>query len=697
MPVLLEPRKYRAEDRNLHTLVKRHQGSWSHSVFSVNYRELVGPNRDYPYQGMLAMVNNAYWKFLDALFFGIEVDGKFLNLRATDVEATPWKATYNYESPEVDLGMSYYLICDSQKEGLSGLISFVIRPKHLEELSGRLVVKPLVDMRFMYDSSSPEKHETGIVPLGGCNVLLVRRDRKALAVGFDSLSYIKREREEVEWRYKIGSGFRRKDGEYLEEFKHPVFLAEISTEFYGAMEFPVLVCCDTESRIEQRFEDALQLYRRDEKRELDYVEKVLRNYEVRTGTKKYDRALMERALVMYDKFGMYSGDVIAPEAGEFWFKAIWFRDAFEGILQNFDTVMRLPEGEEYTRKLLLYALSKQDQKTGRVPNKPPDNFNSADASLMAFMLADRYVKRKKDKKLAKKVLEHFDAAVKGFSRNYKYPNAQPIIDDKTSLLTCVPWHSWTDSKRTLYIDNKSITDLPARIVRQWQMDDYWELRDGKRVWEKSNSPGYFLPEINAQWIMALDAAVNMGRMVDSDTDDYEELLKKAKSRYKPLFWDKGRIYNLVREDGKRDPRETSMGVVAAVLLQDLVFDRKELKSMWKPHVQKLLLKRHGKPFGITVKNSEERVYYGDEQYHEGVVWLRDVPYLADYMTITGKRTMAKQLLFNILKHQTDEGVIFYNNELFSRKNAFSNELIPVKNPAQYWSQFTDAFGRVFEE
>jgi len=133
------------------------------------------------------------------------------------------------------------------------------------------------------------------------------------------------------------------------------------------------------------------------------------------------------------------------------------------------------------------------------------------------------------------------------------------------------------------------------------------------------------------------------------------------------------------------------------LLHDHVFDKKDLEKMW-PHIEKLLVRRNGKVFGVLCRNTRDRIYYNDYQYHGSVVWPRDTPYLIKYLKIIGKADLVNEILESNLDHQMNEGAIFYSNELFSLpegKNPnptdMSNNPVPVKNPIQLWSHFCDDY------
>ena len=151
------------------------------------------------------------------------------------------------------------------------------------------------------------------------------------------------------------------------------------------------------------------------------------------------------------------------------------------------------------------------------------------------------------------------------------------------------------------------------------------------------------------------------------------------------------LYNIVRIDGKRDTTLGSPAVVAFSLLRaETVFSHHDLEHFIEHVKAKLLVTKNGLPFGILVKDSPKRTYYGDEEYHEGVVWPRDTPYLIRLLRYSGEREkkLVEGLLQSNLEHQMNEGFVFYSSELFSPDNG---AVVPVKNPVQFWSQWLDPY------
>lgn len=108
--------------RNLFTVLKRPQATWSQSIFSVRHENLIAPNRDYKFQGLCVFSNKEHWKFLDAIFFGI----KGVYLEPKKVIVFPWKHIYQYSGNEADVDVSYYL-CRDLKEGITAKVVFDVR------------------------------------------------------------------------------------------------------------------------------------------------------------------------------------------------------------------------------------------------------------------------------------------------------------------------------------------------------------------------------------------------------------------------------------------------------------------------------------------------------------------------------------------------------------------------------------------
>ncbi len=626
--------------RNRFTVLKRPQATWSQSIFSVRQKYLIAPNRDYRFQGLCVFINKEYWKFLDAIFFGI----KGVHLEPKKVIVFPWKSIYQYSGNGIDVDVSYYLSRD-MKEGITAKVIFDIKNSFLKEL----VIKPLVDIRNVLSDSKPEQIETKV----NNNSLIACFGKNKISFLVNDGSILA-EKEILNWKYKLGSGFRENINnciKFISEYARPAFVGEIHKRVSGNEKISLVINCN---RKNVDF---------DENEEKLYVKQISKKF-------NYKKELIARVISL-DSFGIFENDIVIPEAGDFWFRQIWLRDLLETLVNNFQTFVKLDNKK--INEIMKWIIKQQDRKTGRFPNFK-NNYNSVDTSLLFFILAEKYLKHFNDKTIEKRMLESFNLIFKRFSENRIETNGPPVIQNY--ILYSMPWHSWTDS-RTFFMRKMISTRIPNEWVNEENLEEICKQA--------------LLPEINAMFIRTLKVGEILGKYLG-------DFYKKSIEKYKKIFQNNDFLYSIVIND-KKDPTETSMALISAVLLYDHVFNKKDLEKMW-PSIQKLLVKRNGKLFGVLCRNLKNRIYYNDHQYHGAVVWPRDTPYLIKYLKLIGKDNLVEEILESNLEHQMEEGAIFYCNELFSLpegKNPYptknSNVIVPVKNPIQLWSHFCDDYLR----
>jgi glycogen debranching enzyme len=634
--------------RNPFTVIKRPQGTWSHSIFSVRHGNLLAPNRDYRYQGLNAMVGNDYWKFLDCIFFEL----KGVALEPVKVIAFPWKSIYQYAGKNANVDVEYYLAKDL-KNGISARVFFDIKCSGEKEL----VVKPLVDIRNVIYHSQPERIETRFLD----DQLIASMDGNFVSFYIED-GKISDSRQMINWWYKLGSGFRQQTShgvKFISEYENPLLIGEMSKDVFDGEKVSLIINCNRElSNID--FDENME-------KEKNYLQRIINKFDCK-------KEVLARIITL-DKFGMFENKEIIPEAGDFWFKQVWLRDLMEFLINNFNTLISI--NSKKVESILKWVLSQQDLKTGRFPNFK-NNFDSVDAGLLFFIFAEKYLRKFEDKEIATNVLKSLNLMLKRFSENSFEVDGLPVIQN--NMLYAMPWHSWADSRLPFYGKLVS-TRIPFEWAREVSLEDLCKPA--------------LLPEVNALYIRTLKAGEFFADVVTSE-ENFIEQHKKAILKYKKTFKNRNYLYSIVLNE-RKDPTETSMALVSAVTLHDHVFNTKDLENMW-PVVEKLLVKKRGKMFGIITKNVNDRTYFNDHQYHGAVVWPRDSPYLIKYLNIIGERGKVKEILESNLWHQMDEGAIFYSNELFSLaegKNPSptktSNEPVPMKNPIQLWSHFCDAY------
>ncbi|MCD4739634.1 hypothetical protein K8R43_00420 [archaeon] len=647
--------------RNLQAVLKNSSGTWSQSIYSTELNGFIAPNRDCPYQGLTALVNKENWKFLDALFIkALDVSNE-IPLTPRKVSLAPWKAEYYYGNGTEQLLVKYSL--QNTQELTAKVQIKVSKPV-------TLLIKPLIDIRPVNEQSQKIKTEKGK------NFLISTSNEKSIMLELDGNTNILE--EPTRWWYKLGNGFRENTSKgitFKGNAKHPMITGQLQA--YGE-EFTLRIACDKQYQVRETMLKARK----------SKSTHALPKLPASLGNTKLDNALKAR-LYCLQNFDLPVNNVLAPSAGDYWFKQVYFRDAFEGLYNNLRLILKT-RGKDYVKNVLEYAMSLQNSQ-GLIPNYP-NNYNSCDATTLCFTLAGEYVKETHDRAFALKALKSLEKAIHGFTNATPAPNGNPSLTEE-KLLMCSPWHSWTDAKGTFTIKGTELHDIPYRIPNSW-IHYYW--KKGKSIHKETLFSDHLLPEINAQWIRMLESAKLMAKQTLSE--DWFDMLEPAKIAFLDTFWENDFIINIARNEN-RDRTLTSMGVVSAVLLEEFM-GRKRLKKM-RDCVEQLIVYRKDQPFGMLVKIAEERRCYHDRQYHEAVIWPRDTPYLVKYLLLIGEKKTARKLLENQLDHQMTEGAIFYNQELFSLPEGTnpytkgSKEPIPVKNPIQYWSQFVEPFQWAF--
>lgn len=531
-------------------------------------------------------------------------------------------------------------------EGTSVDVSYFLSRDDKEGIAGKvifdvsipfiseIVIKPLVDIR----KANGEAQNIGVST--GPGRIVASSSGNEISFIVKGSSVIAR-KEAGSWMYKLGSGFRENSNgvRFIPEYSRPVFVGEIHKTVKGRGKVILLIGCNRKP---------LDF---DEKKEEARVEGIARKFEVK-------KDVMARLLSL-DSFGVFDDGKIIPEAGDFWFRQIWLRDLLESTLANFKTYSKI--NEKKVKEIMDWCLKNQDPRTGRFYNFK-GNTDSIDASLLFFMLAEKA----NVKTMEKRIGESYDLLMKRLL--FDQGKEQPAIVN--GLVRCLPWHSWTDSR--VLVNGKMV---PARIPREWL-----PIYSGQRV---------LLPEVNAMFIRML----NYGKSIGKETD---YLYEKAKEAYRKTFINNDFICSAVM-DGMKDTTESSMALSSAVILYGHVFNKNDLEKMW-PFIEKLIVRRDGRAFGVLCRNVSDRTYYNDCQYHGAVVWPRDMPYLISYLKLIGKNGMANEILESNLEHQMNEGAIFYSNELFSLPEGTNpsptqdrDKLVPVKNPIQLWSNFCDDY------
>ncbi|MEM4312051.1 MAG: amylo-alpha-1,6-glucosidase [Nitrososphaerales archaeon] len=617
----------------------RWKGSeWSSSVFSVKVnfdgKEFIGPNRDSPYEGLTSLNKGLPWKFIDGIFFGID------EAKALELNVSPLIATYNYEGKDGRFSITYELLARKENFILSLTCN---RP---------IEFFPFLDMRHIYGES---KHDYQLLDKFIEGKLFVQIKGKESQIILGPLKEYYKINFRVSWYYKYGDGFRTlKEGRISfagrsQEVFAP-FIAKIENKFYIS------------NYLEDNFYRFLGKLV-EERREK--VNRIVSKFKA----KNYEEALLSRVIGL-ESFGLSFNSLEFPEAGAWWFKNIWFRDVLEGIRWNLLTYVEILDKKKWVEKVLNY-LTKLCLKKGLLPNllSPSTGELESFSSDATLILLNLWIELGEKFNISNEPLrELFEHLIKVF-KNYPKMNEQGLILTKA-------FDSWVDSFK--YIEG--IGKFPSRVPELWAR----ELGSYRAIEEL-----YFLPEINSLWIKALKGMEELGIKHKFNLDS---LLKN----FLNTFWDDeiNFLCNMVDSKGRKDKTITSMGLEA---LANLDFLEDELMGKaWKVVKEQLLTYRVPKlfslerePFCVKTK-ALKTIYFGDNEYHEGTLWPRNIPYLIKMALRMQERDLARKVLLNVLDHSLGEGALFYNSELFSLDDENLNP-IPVKNPVQYWSHFLDPF------
>jgi len=691
--------------RNQRVVLRRPQAEMSLSVFSASVLPDQGiymaPNRDFSYEGLNVHSEGENWKYLDSMAFGVRQGDQWLDLKPTSVTAHAHKAVYHYDmirdgenvgSVDVD----YFLLDGGDADGITGRVRYHVDS---QENGLHLSVSPLVDIRHMYDGSSP--HEIGSWVDSGTGALFAARGDRYLLLGAQN-ARAEDFRRTMPWGYKLGSGSRTEGPEgivFREEWKHPTFAGKLEADVTDGEDLEVVFAAGRgEGAVRDAYQNAIRTHATNERAEEYRITTMAQNLGLDPSDER-EGLLLNRAVTLAN-FGIRVGDTTVPEAGGWWFRNAWFRDAYEGVRSSYETY-RTIKGDDFVKDLVRAGLKLQDD-TGRIPNKLPEragepvSYNAVDATLLCIDTGLRIAADSGDRSFSQEVLGSLRRTLDGFSAaDPGIEDGAPVVTDN-GLIRSVAWHTWTDSKR--WVGGHM---LPERIPRGWEEERVREV-GGDQARHEFYLPSYFLPEVNAQWLTMLSHGAEVARNTGDDklAERCESLHAMGAASYKDVFWNdqEGFLYNLVDANGRKDDTRGSPAVVAASMLGTDVFSKDELRRVWDTTRDNLLIERGGKAFGILVKDSDERIYYGDEQYHEAVVWPRDTPYLIGLLESVGEEDVIRDVLDSNLAHMVEEQAVFYNNELFSlpegrnpSPNGNNEDPVPVKNPVQYWSQWMDAY------
>ncbi|MEK6843693.1 MAG: amylo-alpha-1,6-glucosidase [Candidatus Micrarchaeota archaeon] len=658
--------------RNKRALLRTANAEFSQSVYSATLNGLVIPNRDYSYEGLFAVIDGENWKFLDGLAMGIKSNGAFFQLIPINVEVFPWKSVFHFaiENSSAKFSATYYLLSETISPTLS------IRFKINGNLPNpEIVIEPLLDIRHMYSASRPFDHKTS-----STSQIEFSKDSKTISFLTKNSHSFSLDPKSQPWTYKLGVGDRQMLNEKI------VFASESRDLFSPGRIYitpkkdsaELQIVCEISGK-KAKFD----LSSHDERKCISKAQKLIKSYSAEIGRfaqddPKLEVALKGRLIALLENFSFSNKKTLGPDAGAFWFRNIWFRDAFQGIHDNFD--LFYSNKKMQVKNLILRAL--ECQKNGLVPNKLSEynaaspNYNALDSTLLCFLCSLEYLKRTSDRKMQLAL----KTAVKSFFQSLEFG---PILLDNY-LLKCPANYSWIDSMRK---ENHFDCEfqIPNRIPREWISKTIANSHSSKEITDSLSSQKYFLVETNALWLLFLKEFADL-----FPSKEFEHSFSNAALTFKSYFFSEMPSH-IVNEKFEKSTELGSPSLYSASLLLDL-FSKEEIANLLNAFEASLVY-RDRLLFGVLATNNKDRIFFGDSQYHSAVIWPRDSVALFAILKHQND-PRSKELLDSNLNHQMEEGAIFYNHELFSlpegnnpHSGAISYFPIPVRNPAQFWSQW----------
>ncbi|MEK6953780.1 MAG: amylo-alpha-1,6-glucosidase [Candidatus Micrarchaeota archaeon] len=677
--------------RSVRSILRNSHSEFSQSAASVALGEYTIPNRDYPYEGFCAILGKENWKLLDGVAFRIKNGGVTLLAIPKNVRIFPWKALYTYsltggfkeELSGALLEVEYYLYRSSKLPMLE--ITYSVSGIHGKGLSIDLLA--LFDIRHMYAPSDPSGYKISEIHQG----LAVERKGKGMVLHSKNFTSFSQAPNHQHWFYKLGSGSRHIAQGQLK------FQGEERTLFIpGTISLLMPKGCAAISfypSSNKKNSPSKELKAHDEKKIIAKVSRLEKTF-LRPLRKKSalsqsaHRDILGRLYGLLEAFEFANGDVVAPDAGAFWFRNIWFRDALLGIYENFDIFHKMKRLQ--VRNFLLAAISMQRE--GIIPNKLAEkggentDYSSADATLLCLLCGVSYLRHSDDKVFSRKFRE--------FARSFLQSLSKGSLRLENYLLACPANYSWIDSRKHAEHFGRGIL-LPCRLPERWIEKHLRESQNFEEFKGWALGPNYYLVEINALWIRFLRDFNSL-----YPSQEFSAMEAAASLNFKSFFFS-DKACDMVDLSFEKSDLQCSASIYSAALVPELFSDGEISKLISK--FETSLVYRKRLLFGILVRNSKNRIFLGDEQYHEAVIWPRESPALFRLLTRI-KDSRAPEILESNLKHQMEEGAMFYSHELFAlpegenyAPNADLLSPVPVRNPAQFWSQWVWPYLEFYDE
>jgi len=631
--------------RNKQVLLKSPMAEFSASAFTapieIGGRRFYGGNRDSQWQGLLiGPINGVIYKAIDAIYFSIPG----LELRAREVLIGPGECEYRYHCDALEV---------SHRISLNGSIG--------EVALGASVGRPCW-FAVLADPRPAEDRGEGLYEAEpGPERLVIKPSNAPFRMIVEGFDMAEPSGMRLQWRYKLGDGFRRMDSGAVK------FVGDSRT-----VSIPFLLFSKGGSlRIRVPIPNGARG---------DWAPRAgIEGARFGEGPVAEALALRLRNLA---SFSMHLDGGWFPEAGAWWFRRPWVRDALEGLRWNLGAYQFLGWGDRVAS--LLDRLLDTLRSLRGLPIVMGAKKFASDAVPQLLNVVWRTADALGDRGLLLKGIESASLVAEELLEGRAISDTA-LLD---SILCCPADSSWIDS--VVDIEGRP---WPARLPMAWADEGIDPF-----------SMEYGLVEVNALYIEALEGlAAASERFGVRAPRAIGELLGILRDGSDAFFKAHGTPPLAISPPhGLVDRTFGSPAVVAASALRGRLSGG-AIANIWGEVSRRLLVHRRlvalgdGRfPFGILAREAGPVPYLGDREYHGPTIWPRDTPYLLELMEAVGEDVIG--LLLNNLDHMVSEGAIGYCNELFSlpiggnpSAGPESSNPVPVKNPAQYWSHWCDPF------
>ncbi|BBE41784.1 hypothetical protein [Conexivisphaera calida] len=640
--------------RNLQLVLKNGLLEYSTSVFDAPVASprgvLHGANRDFSWQGLLVgPLGDRIYKALDGLYYA-PLDGE--DLTPSSVKVWRTSAEYLYSDSK---GRTYKVDLSLRTDGRTGRL--VVRA------SRPTLFVPMFNMRDAESGSVPryslEVQEGGAFVSSDSIPFAVHMIWSGRSSGLELWT---------DWTYKLGDGFRYLDGGAVRFVRH-------SSRVYA----PIAIESQDGSL---DVEVPLPAHRRNVERCGSKVNESVRKIAQSLSAPPEVAAAIALRINRLTSFGVPAGSAsnYYPEAGAMWFRRPWTRDIVEGLRWNSITYVEALGCDRWFSGVVAELLESAVEEGGLRTILGSGGYTS-DAFPQLLNVAVRAHELTGSQDLLRAASRAADVAASALRNGFSGCRLQD------GLVVCPASSSWIDV--TYYMDG---TAWPSRLPVAW-------------AGSADPSGLYALVEVNALYLESytrLSAALRSAGLPVPDRVD--GLVGELSDGYRSHFYSPGHLPPLTYDPstGRADQTRGSPAVEAMAVLRGIVYSGNDLSGAW-PQVEGLLMSRRMvvlgdgvAPFGIVTRDVERRPYLGDAEYHGYVMWPRDTPYLIEVMDALSMDVGG--LLLNNLDHMLAEGALGYSSELFSAAiggnpspRGQSDNPVPVKNPAQYWSQWCDPY------